>query len=268
MASIVSDPNGYKRILFHNKDNRRKPIYLGKCSMHYAERIKTRVELLNNAICSSQPLDLDTAKWVGDISDALHKKLAKAGLVTPREKAKAGEPKRLGEFIDGYIAGRTDAKRMTIVNLTMFRNRLTAFFGAEREIASIKRSDADAFAVNLKTMYAPATFGRTIKGCRQLFMAACRADIITRNPFDGIKAGSHTDKDRQRFIPRADIDRLIEACPDAEWRLIVALSRYGGLRCPSEHMALTRADVDWARDRFRCIATVIFPHPPTVIFPQ
>jgi integrase len=29
----------------------------------------------------------------------------------------------------------------------------------------------------------------------------------------------------------------------------VALSRYGGLRCPSEHLTLTWADVDWERKR-------------------
>src|SRR5262249_12126595 len=68
---------------------------------------------------------------------------------------------------------------------------------------------------------------------------------------DDIKAGSHTDKDRQCFITREDTQRVLEACPDAEWRLIVALSRYGGLRCPSEHLALTWPDVDWERDRFR-----------------
>jgi len=28
------------------------------------------------------------------------------------------------------------------------------------------------------------------------------------------------------------------------------LSRYGGLRCPTEHLALTWPDVDWERDRF------------------
>ena len=38
-------------------------------------------------------------------------------------------------------------------------------------------------------------------------------------------------------------------CPDAQWRLIIALSRYGGLRCPSEHLALTWGDVDWERNR-------------------
>jgi hypothetical protein len=44
--------------------------------------------------------------------------------------------------------------------------------------------------------------------------------------------------------------RSFEACPNAEWRLLFALSRSGGLRCPSEHFALTWADVDWGRGRF------------------
>src|SRR5262249_842192 len=38
-------------------------------------------------------------------------------------------------------------------------------------------------------------------------------------------------------------------CPDAEWRLIVALSRYAGLRCPSEHLALKLQDIDLAAGR-------------------
>ena len=44
--------------------------------------------------------------------------------------------------------------------------------------------------------------------------------------------------------------RAIEAAPDAEWRLIIALSRFGGLRCPSEHLALRWEDVLWDRNRF------------------
>ena len=31
--------------------------------------------------------------------------------------------------------------------------------------------------------------------------------------------------------------------------MLFALSRYGGLRCPSEHLALTWADVNWAEGR-------------------
>ena len=43
--------------------------------------------------------------------------------------------------------------------------------------------------------------------------------------------------------------QVIDACPDAEWRLIFALSRYAGLRCPSEHLALRWLDVNWEKNR-------------------
>jgi hypothetical protein len=33
--------------------------------------------------------------------------------------------------------------------------------------------------------------------------------------------------------------------------LLFALSRFGGLRCPCEHLALKWTDIDWERDRFR-----------------
>jgi integrase len=39
------------------------------------------------------------------------------------------------------------------------------------------------------------------------------------------------------------------ACPDVEWKLIFALSRYGGLRCPSEHLALRWGDVGFERGK-------------------
>ena len=38
---------------------------------------------------------------------------------------------------------------------------------------------------------------------------------------------------------------MLKACPDKQWQLLFALSRYGGLRCPSEHLALRWGDVDW-----------------------
>ena len=40
------------------------------------------------------------------------------------------------------------------------------------------------------------------------------------------------------------------ACPDDEWRLLVVLARYGGLRIPSELADLTWDRIDWQRNRF------------------
>ncbi len=44
---------------------------------------------------------------------------------------------------------------------------------------------------------------------------------------------------------------MIEACPDYQWRLLVALARYGGLRVPSEAPALTWDCILWDNKRIR-----------------
>ena len=56
-------------------------------------------------------------------------------------------------------------------------------------------------------------------------------------------------RDRQQFITRQEIDRVMAACPDHHWRAIVGLSRYGGLRCPSEVLSLRWQDVNWESGR-------------------
>lgn len=48
-----------------------------------------------------------------------------------------------------------------------------------------------------------------------------------------------------------DVTKLLAAPPDAEWRAMIALSRFGGLRCPSEVLALRWSDVDFGNGRLR-----------------
>jgi integrase len=248
MASISTSANGTRTVQFVGQDGKRRSIRLGRVPLKTAEEVRRRVEYVLAANFNGTAPDGATLKWLASIGDGLYARLAAVGLVKEREAVV--QPK-LKAFIDAYIAGRTDAKPQTLLNLTMFGDRLVAFFGPDRAITTIKRSDADAWLVRLKGNYAPATVGRTVKGARQLFEAACRADLLTRNPFEDLKAGAPPDKDRQCFISQQDTARVLEACPDYQWRLIVALSRYGGLRCPSEHLALTWPDIDWERRRFR-----------------
>ena len=51
-------------------------------------------------------------------------------------------------------------------------------------------------------------------------------------------------RDRDYFVTLDEAKRVLDACPDAQWRLVFALSRFGGLRCPSEHSLLKWEDVD------------------------
>ncbi len=72
-------------------------------------------------------------------------------------------------------------------------------------------------------------------------------ELLARNPFAGLKGSVGSNRGRDYFLTREDAAKITDACPDHEWRLIFALSRYGGLRCPSEHVALRWGDVDWER---------------------
>lgn len=56
-------------------------------------------------------------------------------------------------------------------------------------------------------------------------------------------------KAREFFISQSLAEEVLSAYPDDEWRLIFALARYGGLRCPSEQATITWSDIDWERGR-------------------
>jgi integrase len=245
MASISSDPGGRKRILFVNASGDRKAIRLGKVGIKAAETIRVRIEALNATCISNTPMDRETAAWLRGVGDDLHAKLAAVELTTPRRTA------RLGEFLEMFIDNRkASVAPSTIIAINQTKQRLLDRFGADRDLRSISVADAEAWAAALMEKYAPATAGRAVKRARQFFSAALRDKLVSENPLSEVKASGQPNKNRQFHVDRETIQRVIDAAPSAEWRLIIALSRFAGLRCPSEHLALRWQDVDWARDRF------------------
>src|SRR5690606_10136614 len=84
---------------------------------------------------------------------------------------------------------------------------------------------------------------------RQFLEDAKRRRIIAENPFAGLPAGTIPAPDRQQFVTHDMIRKVIDVAPCTEWRLIIALARFGGLRTPSETFALRWSDIDWERGR-------------------
>ncbi|MBN1126871.1 MAG: site-specific integrase [Sedimentisphaerales bacterium] len=60
--------------------------------------------------------------------------------------------------------------------------------------------------------------------------------------------------ERFYFVTREETGKLLKACNGTEWRLVITLARYGGLRTPSEVLALTWDCVNWELDRIRIIS--------------
>ncbi len=247
MASIATDPGGKRRILFIAADGRRPTIRLGKVSQRAAEAVKNRIEQLLEGQLLNRRMDADLAHWVAGLDPRMAKKLAEVGLI-PHPEPKVTDTLR--PFLKRYIDGRADLKPATKIVRGQVIRDLTKFFGESCDVRNIAPGHADDFKQWLVGRgLASTTIHKRLQVARSFFHAMRRRKLIDENPFDGVKAAATGIKDRQRFVTRAEISRVLDACPDHHWRTIVALARYGGLRCPSEVLSLRWQDVDWETGR-------------------
>jgi integrase len=251
MASLSTDKNGNRTVRFFNGDKprRRVKICLGKIGKKTADDIRLRVEKLNAAAIAKLGVDTGTAVWLRDLEPHLYDKLADAGLSLKRKHA---QRETLKPFLDAYIASRADVKQSTATVLGHTRRCLIEKFGADKPLAEITPGDADTWRIWLgdKQGLAKNTVNRRCAIARQFFRVAHRRKLIAENPFADMRGVCVVaNRSRDHFVSQSDAKKILDACPDAQWRLIFALSRYAGLRCPSEHLALRWGDVDWEHNR-------------------
>ena len=254
MASICDDGGGRKRVLFVGTDGKRHAVRLGKATMKQAESFKLRIEQLVSAGITGI-MDDETARWTSGLDDVMHRRLSAVGLVRSRARSAA----TLGKFMDEYFASLS-VKPGTVTAYSHTRECLLAFFGDAKALRDIEPVDAETFRQYLRTgarrqekssVLADSTVARRIGIARQMFRRAVKWKLIRENPFAEVRAGAQANKARMYFVTREQAAKVIAACPDAQWRLLFALSRFGGLRCPSEHLALKWADVNWEQNRIR-----------------
>ena len=235
------------RVLIGGGRHKRQTIRLGDVSEKIANEAKARIEALETAKLTGTSVDRTTAAWLDAIGDAIHERLARVGLVEPREPATPEEPDvALVVLVERYIASRSKLKPNTLRNYETTKRLLVEHFGKERLVRSIHTGHAKDYREWLVGKYAAATVSREIKRARQFFEYAKDCRLIDGNPFATVKAGSQKNTKRKYFVGRDVIEKVLAACPDNDWRLVVVLARYAGLRIPSELERLTWSDVDWA----------------------
>src|SRR4051794_37407453 len=72
-----------------------------------------------------------------------------------------------------------------------------------------------------------------------VFQRGQKEKLITENPFCEMRDTSvKSNRERDYFVTHEEAAKVLAACPNSQWKLLFALSRYGGLRCPREHLAL------------------------------
>ena len=249
MASIANDPNGRRRLLFFDASGKRKVLRLGKVSKRQAESVMQHVEQIVAALITRSAPPPETSHWLADLQDELLDKLARVGLARGRQTV------LLRQFLDGYVASRTDLKPLTIIKFNATVDYLCDHFGEDRNLREITAGEADQWRIFLiSKKMGENTVRKHAQIAKQFFTAAMKQKLIDSNPFADLKSTVQANPERFYFVTREDAQKVLAACPDNEWRLIFALSRYGGLRCPSETLALTWDCIDWEKDRIRILS--------------
>ncbi len=294
MASLLRKPNGRYSLQFTPRTEprrngelkaphpRRLSVALGDVDEHNALTIKKHVEELVKAQGKREP-NSATAKWrdfIAEHDDGLYLALLRVGLVPERVQdqqaaaaAEADRPSTLARFVDDYIKrrtikkeGRSDVKAGTATFYGHTRRCLVEFFGASRALGKITPSEAEDFRrwLAIDQGLADNTVRRRCGMAKQFFRDALRHRLIAENPFDGMKGCMvKGNAAREYFITREEAAAVLGACPDWQWRLIFALSRFGGLRCPSEHMGLRWIDVDLLGGKFKPTPAMLVHSPKT-----
>ncbi|MEM6473338.1 MAG: site-specific integrase [Planctomycetota bacterium] len=232
-------------------DGKRHRLSLAELDERQAGDAKEHIEHLIAQSKRDKPPSETTAIWLDSLPSKLHDRLAVLELVEPRRRVES--PRTIIAFMRAYISERTDWKKPQ--NYTQAVGHLKKWLKTDVPINALTKGDIERWKRWMTTdtqgpKLAENTAGQNIKRCRQMMRQALDDGLANVNPFAGIKIDLSSDRTKNRYLSTSDTNAILEACPDQEWRVIVALCRIAGLRGPSEITPLKWSDISWERGRF------------------
>ena len=255
MASLSFDTAGGVRLLFIAADGRRRAVRLSRMTKRNAEAFKLRVEHLVAAQRAAVAPDPQTADWTRSLPDAIHARLARAGLVRARTA------RSLAAWCEEFMSSRAGLKPASRRKLEQTVTHLIERFGSGRPIHDIGPDDAATWKQDLEgSGLSKATVKTHVGNAKTIFAEALARELLERSPFQRVSGGV-TPTRNTRYVTPEEMERVLEGCPDSQWRLLFGLARYAGLRVPSETELLTWADVDWDRARLSVRSPKTERHP-------
>jgi len=270
MASLSKESSKTWRIQWVDiaGTGRRKQIRMSGLTRKQAESQFARIESIISTRLQGAKLDDVDAAWLGGLSESFHNKLAKTGLVESRV-VEVPEPedgpitlrKFLDEFIeDGLTSRRAKASDGTRKNWRQTRDLLLKCFG-DKLVSSFSVADGKTFRKWLekrkirKSVRNPTgrmmenTLRQRMANAKSFFSHALSEELVASNPFRN-QASSTVESGGKVRIPSAIIDKIIDVAPTFQWKLLIALWRYAGLR-KMEALELTWSDVLWEQGKLR-----------------
>ena len=269
MASFNFETSGNRtgyRIQFRDGDKRKRSIWLGAVDEAFAKAFFQHFEHLLLIADLGTPPESATTKWLAGLNPKFRDKLANVGLAESSTKQESATL-TLNAWLLQYMSERKDVKAQTLQTYQKAADNLVTHFGKRKALRTITVTDAKKWRIWLategnrrdkrqkRTSMADETVRRRTGMAKMFFDEAVERGLIASNPFSGLPSSVRGNEKRLFFVPAATIVKCIEAATCVQWRTILALARFGGLRCPSEVLSLEWRDVNFAERRLTIRAT-------------
>ncbi len=262
----VRGRNAYQFRITRPDNGKRTTLRLGVVNKSTATEVGLKIDTILSCIKFQMPLDPGVIAWLSRIDEKLYGRFVACGLLKPREAtATPGLKKFITDYCDRQVATAGWKPRTEDIR-QQCTNDLVTFFGADARFSDVTAARADEWYGWLQKAkpdgrgLARATASKRLRDARQFFGQAIRHKLITENPFGDIRAGSESNPERLAEVPRHDIEKLLEHIEHPELRLIIALARFAGFRCPTEPSALRWCDVDFERKKLTVRASKTAHH--------
>ena len=255
MATIRTKPTGSKAIQVVLADGARRAIGIGKPAKKEAESYCHYIGKLEAAALSGTGIEPATAKWVASTKPAVRKRLEELGLIEPAVDSEETDTVSVASLVQRYLA-ELDVKPRTV---TRYRNQtvfMRNYFSECEEITGLTAGDGERFLKWLRRQkkkngepLSQNYVHKIVKTSRQVFAFAVANELMQVNPLASISVPEQVDEGRDFEITPEMTTKILDAA-NPKYRLIIALARYGGLRCPSELAGLRWSHFLWDQDRF------------------
>ena len=206
---------------------KQKTLYLGRDftsgSADRVARIVTDILACRNR---GDSVPLDICRKIEELPERVRKSFERLGLI-----GKATS-KTLIELLKALYESKAHLKPSTQKRYKQYGKLLSDFFGEGKKIASIVKLDCERLKIALFKTHSACTVSRSIRSFCTIFKYAVDAEWIAKNPFVGISCSGEVNLERQVYVDRKTIYRVMEHCRDNYDRLLLALARFGGLRMP------------------------------------
>jgi site-specific recombinase XerD len=220
-----------------SEGGKQKTLYLGRSfTALSSDRVARIVTEILGCRKRGESVPREVFRQVSALPEKVRRSFERLGLIDGVTK------QTLAELLDSFYETKSHLKFTTQYAYKLFGRLLLEYFGRDCRIETIDNMSCERFRNHLLSSRSSCTVSCGIRRCRTIFSFAVKSGWLQENPFCAITRGSDVNLERQVYVDRETIYKVMSSCRDDYDRFLLALGRFCGLRIPSEVKMLRFSD--------------------------